>query len=273
MQALAWYIENDRRVIEGEEDRLSWGIADQTVILIGHRDTPCRLGRCVLDRTGVVTFLKDVIGSLEACLHIPELNLAARAAVIAKIILAMIFVDQRRTGLEGVFHIKDRGQLLVVDAHQSGCLIGASFTVGDDGDYRLAKPAYLVEGKHWLVFRSEIDQAQHGINIVRNVFCHNDPLDARMPLRRTRIDVQDPCMVVRTADHAEVKEPWNTPVGVERRDASDVAGGVGALPRLADFLEIIVALVSEIAFAISITPLPAPLCRGKHCCWKPTGRP
>jgi len=56
-------------------------------------------------------------------------------------------------------------------------------------------------------------------------------------------------MVMWTADHAEVEKPWNVPVGIERRNASDVAGDVGALPRLADFLEIAMAFVGEVAFA------------------------
>ena len=56
-------------------------------------------------------------------------------------------------------------------------------------------------------------------------------------------------MVVRTADHAEVEEPWNMPVSIERRDASDVPGRVGALPRPADLFEIIVTFVGEIALA------------------------
>jgi len=118
----------------------------------------------------------------------------------------------------------------------------------DDGDHRLAKPANLVESEHRFVFRPDIDQAQHGIDVVRNVHCRNDPLDAWMPLRCTRIDPQDPCMVVRTADHAEVEKPRKPPVGVERRNASDVAGGVGALSRLTDFLEIAMTFVGEITF-------------------------
>ena len=272
MQALAGDIEDDGGVIESEEDRLSSGVAGQPVILIGHRDAPCRLSRCMFDRTGVVTFLYDVIGFLESCLHIPEPDLAACAAVIAIIILPMIFVDERRSWLEGILDVEYRGQFFVVDADQSGRLMGASFTVGHDGDHRLAKPANLVESEHRFVFRPDIDQAQHGIDVVRNILCRNDPLDARMPLRCTRIDPQDACMVMWTADHAEVEKPWSVPVGVERRNASDVAGGVGALPRLADFLEIAMAFVGKITFTYFHHTAPAPLRRRKRCLQKPTGR-
>ena len=56
-------------------------------------------------------------------------------------------------------------------------------------------------------------------------------------------------MMVRTADHAEVQEPWNMPIGVERGDASNVPCRVGPLPRLTDLLEVIFALIGEVAFA------------------------
>ncbi len=79
-------------------------------------------------------------------------------------------------------------------------------------------------------------------------------------------------MVMWTADHAEVEKPWNVPVGVERRNASDVAGGVGALPRLADFLEIAMAVVGEVTCTYFHHTAPAPPCRHKRCFQKPTGR-
>jgi hypothetical protein len=49
----------------------------------------------MLDRAGVVALLQDVIGLSKTRLNIPNLDLAAFAAVIAIVVLSVVLVDQR----------------------------------------------------------------------------------------------------------------------------------------------------------------------------------
>ena len=136
----------------------------------------------------LVAFFQDAIGRSEARLHIAELDLTTRAAVVTVIISSMIFIDQRRAWLERLFDIEHCNKFLVVDAYQSGRLIGAPLAVGNDGHHRLAEPTHLVESEHRLIFRSDIDQAQYGVNVVRDILCRNHPRHAWILLCRAYID-------------------------------------------------------------------------------------
>ena len=85
------------------------------------------------------------------------------------VVLAVIFVDQRRAGLQRLLHVEDGRQHLVVDLDLGGRLLRGALAVGQHRDDRLALPAHLVVGQHLLVLRADLDQDQDGVDIVRHV--------------------------------------------------------------------------------------------------------
>ena len=69
-------------------------------------------------------------------------------ALVVEVVLAVIFVDQRRAGLQRLLHVEDRRQLLVVDLDLGGRLARGALALGDDRDDLLALEAHLVDGEH-----------------------------------------------------------------------------------------------------------------------------
>ena len=62
VQLVAGHLQDDRRVVEGEEHRLRVRVAGEAVVAFRHDDAAGGLDRRVLDRRGLVGFLDDVIG-------------------------------------------------------------------------------------------------------------------------------------------------------------------------------------------------------------------
>ena len=117
------------------------------------------------------------------------------------------------------------------------------------GDNRLALPADLIGSEHGLIFRPYLDQRQDRIDIVWHIRgCHN-PSHARMLDSLRRIDAENAGMVMRTAHHLQMEKAGNVSIRKEGCTAHDVSECIGARPRLPDLVQIVLALVGEIALS------------------------
>ena len=117
--------------------------------------------------------------------------------------------------------------------------------VGDDGDDRLALVAHLVDRQRRFVVLAEIDQAEQRIEVARHVGAANDPADARMPLGLARVDAADARVRVGAAQHLQMQHALQLMIVEIGRRRGDMAEHVLPLRRLADLLQIVVALVGE----------------------------
>ena len=97
--------------------------------------------------------------------------------------MAVILVDERRAGLQRLLDVEDRRQDLVVDLHRGDGRHGDRLGLGDDRDDLLALEADLVDGKHRFVVRLDLDQAEDGVDVRRDVGVGEDADDARHLLR------------------------------------------------------------------------------------------
>ena len=154
-------------------------------------------------------------------------------------------VDDRRAGLHRLLDVEHRRQRFVVDADLRQRLEGFALAVGDDGDDRLALVANLVDRERRLVILAEIDQAEQRVEIARHVGAADDPPHAGLALRFGEVDAADARMGVRAAQHLEMQHALQLVVVEIGRGRGDMAEHVLALRRLADLLEIVVALVGE----------------------------
>ena len=69
------HLENLRRSLQAEEQRLRVRIADVAPRGVGRRNAPAGLGRRVLDRRPLVALCNDVIGLAESSFYVAERNL------------------------------------------------------------------------------------------------------------------------------------------------------------------------------------------------------
>ena len=87
------------------------------------------------------------------------------------------------------------------------------------------------------------------LRFARHVGAADHAAHAGRALRGRRVDPADARMVVRAAQHLEVQEACDLVVVEVGGRAGDVAEHVLALRRLADLVEIVVALVGEVFLA------------------------
>ncbi len=104
-------------------------------------------------------------------------------------------------------------------------------------------------GERRLVVLAEVQKAQQRVEVDRHVGRPDHALDARRPLGRRGIDPADARVVVRAAQHLEVQKALEGVVVEVARAARDVAEDVLAPGRLADLVQVVVALVGEDFFA------------------------
>ena len=140
-------------------------------------------------------------------------------------------------------------QLLPVDAHLGDGVAGLALGLGDDGGDRLALVGDLLLREQRLVVEAEVEQRQERVEVLRHVAAGDDAHDAGHALGGGGVDAADAGMVVRAADAADVQQAIEQVVVVVGRAAGDVAERVLALGRLADLVEVVVALVGEIFLA------------------------
>src|SRR5690606_6523998 len=70
--------------------------------------------------------------------------------------------------------------------------------------------------------------------------------DAGMLLGFRQVDAADARVMMRAADHLEVQQSRNGPVGEIGRGSGDMAASINPKPRLADLLEAVRALVGKV---------------------------
>ena len=148
-------------------------------------------------------------------------------------------------GFKRLLDVEHRRQRLVVDADLGQSLERFALAVGDDGDDRLALVADLVDGERRLVVLAEIDQAQQRVEVARDVGAADDPAHARLALGFGEVDAADARVGVGAAQNLEMQHALQLVVVEIGRGRGDVAEHVLTLGRLADLLEIVVALVGE----------------------------
>ena len=200
----------------------------------------------VLDRRHLVALLEDLVGGGEAALDVAEAQLLVVVDVVIDELVGRIdLVDHRRAGPQRLLDVEHRRQDVVVDADRRQRLERLAVAVGDDGDDRLALVADLVDGERRLVVLAEVDEAEERVEVHRHVGAANDAPDARMPLGLARVDAPDARVRMRAPQHLEMQHPLELVVVEEGRGRGDMAEHVLPLRRLADLLEIVVALVGE----------------------------
>ena len=204
-QFLERRVEDEGGVVEGEEQGLGVRVAGEAAVRFRHDDAAGGLGRRMLDRRGLVALLDDVVGDGEALLDVAMADAAEGMALIGEIVVAVIFVDDRRAGLQRLLDVEDGGQDLVVDLHLGRGLAGDRVGFGDDGDDLLALEADLALGEHRLVVRLDLDQAKDRVDVRRHVLVGEDADDARHLLRRRGVDMEDAGVIVRASRHLQME--------------------------------------------------------------------
>ena len=182
-------VEDLRRRIEGEEQRLRAGIDGIAAVGVGRGDRAVGLGRRVLDRRHLVALLEHVVGTGERLLHVAVADLLMVVlAVILEGVLRIDLVHHRRAGLERLLDVEHRRQRIVVDPDLADGLVGFALAVGDHRDDRLAPVADLVDRQRRLVVLAELEQAEQRIEVHRDVGAADDAAHARRALggRRRR---------------------------------------------------------------------------------------
>ena len=179
MKGVGWHIEDLGAGVEREEQRLRRGVDDIAPVGVGRGDRAVGLGRRMLDRRHLVALLEHMVGAGEAALDVAEAQLLMIIdVVIGEGVLRIGLVDDRRARLHRLLDVEDRRQRLIVDADLRHRLERLALAVGDDRDDRLALVAHLVDRERRLVVLAEIDQAEQGVEIARNVGAANDPAHA-----------------------------------------------------------------------------------------------
>ena len=204
----------------------------------------------MLDRRHLIALVEHDVGLLEGRLGVAVAQLLVIVfAVILERILRIRGVDRRCARLQRFLDVEDRGQLIVGDAHQRHRLERRAFAGRDDAEDRLAFVAHDVRRQRRLVILAELNEAQQRVEIDRHVGGPDDPFHARRARRRRIVDRADARMRMRAAQDFQVQQVSEAVIVIIRRGAGDVPQHVLPLRRLADFYEIVVALVGEDVFA------------------------
>jgi hypothetical protein len=143
------------------------------------------------------------------------------------------------------FDFQNVGQHLVIDPDLVERLEGLALGVGDHRNDRLALVAHLFGGQRRLVVLAEVEQAQQGVEIDRHVAAGEDAAHAGAALGLGGGDRADAGMVVGAAQAFQMQHAVEAVIVEERRARGDMAQNVLAPRRLADLVEIVVALVGE----------------------------
>ena len=250
MKLVRGHIEDLRAGVEREEQSLRRRVDDIATVGVGGCDRAVGFGRRVLDRRHLIALFENVIRRGEAALDVAEANLLVVVdVVVGEGVFGIGLIDHRRAGLHRLLDVKDRRQRFVVNADLRQGLEGFALAVRDDGDDRLALVANLVDGERRLVILAEIDQAEQRIEIARHVGATDDPAHAGAALRFGKVDAANARMGVGAAQDLEMQHALQLVVVEISRGRGDMAEHVLSLSRLANLLEIVVALVGKNVFA------------------------
>ena len=245
VQPVRRHLQDLRRGLQAEEERLGVRVADVAARSVGRRDAPAGLDRRVLDRRHLVALLDEVVRLAEAALDIAEPNLLEVVAVVVVAVAAVVLVDQWGARLQRLFHVEHRGQGFVVDPNLCGSASRGRLALGDHRSDRLAAIADLVEGKRRLVIGADVEEDQQRVDLLRHVLGRENAHHARHPFGLVDVDRAYPCVVVGAARELHVQHPRHGVIVEEAATPGDVPLCVLALRRLADLVQIVVALVRE----------------------------
>ena len=166
-------------------------------------------------------------------------------AVIDELVVGIGFVDHRRARCDCLFDIEHVRENFPLDADLVRGGTGLLFGIRDDGRDRLALVGNLVGAEHGLVIEAEVEQAQQGIQIDRDIATKQHATHAGHAFGFGRIDRTNARMMVGTAGAAQVQQSVELMVVVVRRATGDMTKDVLAPCRLANDVEVVVALVGK----------------------------
>ena len=139
-------------------------------------------------------------------------------------------VQQQRAGLDGLSHVEDGGQRLVVDDDEGERAVGRLRIDGGDGGDRLADEPHDLAREHRHV---QDAAAGHGPGEVGS---GDDGVDAGELGGRRGVDAADARVRVRAAEHAAVEHAARAGVRGVARGARHLLAAIGAGGRAADGL-------------------------------------
>ena len=212
-------LQDDRRVVEREVERLRVGVDRDPPVGLGLGDAAGGLGRRVLDRRVLVGALDDVIGARARRRDVAVADPPAVMALVDEVVRAPVR-DDRRVGLERLLDVEHRRQLLEIELDARDRLERGRLGLGDHRRDRLAAVADPLGGEHLLLVRLDADQAQDRVDVLRDVRRGQRADEARHLLGLREVDPLDPRVHERVADHLQMQHP-----GVA--DVVDVLGRPG----------------------------------------------
>ena len=239
------HLQDPRRGLQAEEERLGVRVADVAAGGVGGRDAPAGLGRRVLDRRHLVALLDDVVGFTKALLDVAEADLLEVVPVVVVPVPAVVLVDQRGARRQRFLDVEHRGQGLVIHADLRRGGGRDRFALGDHRGDRLTAVADLVEGQRRLVVGSEVEEDQQGVDLLGHVLGGEDAHHAGHLRGLAGVERTDPRMVVGAARELHVQHPGHGVVVEEAAAPGNVPLRVLALGRASDLVQVVVALVRE----------------------------
>jgi hypothetical protein len=246
MQLVGRHVEDFRAGVEGKEQRLGRGVDHIAAVGIRCRDRTIGLGRRMLDRRHLIALFEHMIGLGKTALDVTEAKFLVVVFVVkSETVLGIGLVDDDRAGLQRLLDIEHATQRLVIDANPAERLERLALAVGHHGHDRLTLVAHLVDRERWFVVDAEIDQAEQRVEVARHIGAAKDAAHAGHLLGFGEIDAANPRVAVRAAQHLEIQHALKLVIVEIGRGRGDVPEHVLALRALADFLEIVVALVGE----------------------------
>ncbi len=233
VQPIARHLQDDRRVVEAEVERLRVRVDGHPAVGLGHGDAAGRLDGRVLDGARVVAALDDVVGRRERRLDVAQAHAPAGMPLVHEGVRAPVG-DDRGTRLERCLDVEDGRQLLEVESDPGHRLVRGRLRLGHDGDDGLALETDTILGQHELLFWLDTDERQDGVPVVRHVRGDQGPDEARHPLGLGQVDATDARVMQRAADHLQMEHAGEDAIRREGRPAGHVPDGVAPPDRAAD---------------------------------------
>ena len=174
LQLAERHVEDERRVVQGEEARLRVRVDLQAAVVLGLDDAARGLRRRLLDRLRLVLPLEDVVGLREALLHVAEAHAPAVVALVLEPVRA-VRLERVRVGLDRLLDVEDRLEVLVGHLDGGRALARGALARGHHGHDRLAAPEDLLLGQHDLVLVADVDELEDRVPVVRHVLCGSTP--------------------------------------------------------------------------------------------------
>jgi hypothetical protein len=229
-------LQDDRRVVEREVERLRVRVDGDPPVGLGLGDAAGGLGRRVLGRRVLVRALDDVVGAGPRRRRVAVADPAAVVALVDEVVRAPVRDDRRPSG-QRLLDVEHRGQLLEIEPDERDRLEGRLLRLGDHRRDRLAPIARPLGREHLLLIRLDPDQAEDRVDVLRNVGGGERGHEAGHLLGRGEVDALDPRVHQRVADHLQMEHSGIADVVDVLGGAGDVAHPVAALDAAPDHVE------------------------------------